>query len=347
VPVGYLRVNGKLVPDEARRGAVELFATLRATGVYGAGRIAQALNTPGYSLPNGQSFTETQVEEMDLCVAYAGHVQCCDRVVENAHEPLIDASLWARVQEVRAARGWRKSRQDQHYHVLTGLATCPACGAPIWTGYLGSGRQYRCKTLVRGGGGPIADLTCPGVYAYGDTVDELALAWCQTLAVTPNILERAWEKLSRGQHAVQPRRSVAEELRKLRQLFLDGTISVDEFRAREQALQSEQPVVAPRPSTVALDTVMPLFKNLSVLISESSPEHRQAIVRAFIAEAYVRKDRLVALRPTKTAAPLWEAAVDMWSLTLGCGDGPGGHSMCVGDQMLTLPAERNPVLLAA
>ena len=80
-------------------------------------------------------------------------------VVEDAHEAIIDKTLFEKVQTKLHDRRREKSGQSYRTHtrkngdgyLLSGLVICAQCGCKMHGGTIGDGHQYSCSTYARAG----------------------------------------------------------------------------------------------------------------------------------------------------------------------------------------------------
>jgi hypothetical protein len=334
VPCGYDRVDGFLVANE-RIAAARLAGELYRTGRYGAGYIAKALNDAGHTRPDGSSFKTTGVEELLKSPAYAGYVVCGDLVLPGKHEAVWSQAEWARIQEVAAARGHRRTNYNAPFHpLLAGLIVCGGCGAPMWHQPNGKFRYYRCSACINRIEGPVPGLRCEGTYVRAPNIEALVLAWIGGLALSPELMADARRLLNtRVERHVAPPIDVEAKLKRLARAYADGAYSDVEYETKRAALLAiqEPPPEVPRQDDDGR-ALLALIANLPTLLTETTNEHRQAILRELVTEVYGRKDALLALRPTRLAEALFQAAAERtdWQerakavLTDCTAGGPGG-----------------------
>ena len=109
MPVGYDRKDRLLVQND-RSSAVLRAGQLYATGQYSASQITDMLNQAGYINADGELFKVYAVEEMLKNPVYAGFVVLHGEVYAGKHQPIWDAALWARMQQVQVQRSRRRLR---------------------------------------------------------------------------------------------------------------------------------------------------------------------------------------------------------------------------------------------
>jgi site-specific DNA recombinase len=304
VPVGYDRVEGFLVPND-KIAAVKRAGELYRTGGIGAGAIARTLNQEGYTNNNGGAFKTTQVEEMLKCVAYAGFVQSGDVIKRGKHEAVWSESEWARIQEVAEQRSFRRATITPTAPLLAGLMVCGGCGAPMWYQPNGRFRYYRCSACINRVAGPIAGLRCTSTYARADAMESRITAWVGALS-SMSLMDDVKALLTLPVDK-PPQVDVEGMLKRLARAYADGAYTDAEYEQRRRALLAKvEPVKADPQEEDA--GILELVRDLPALFRETSPEHRQAILRELVSEVYGRKDALLAIRPTRLAETLFRAA---------------------------------------
>jgi hypothetical protein len=68
-----------------------------------------------------------------------------------------------------------------------------------------------------------------------------------------------------------------------------------------------QSAATPAPRAVSFDSIVPLLQDLPTLLMAAKSE-RRAIMSELVTQVYVKRNAVIAIRPTKIAAPLFEAA---------------------------------------
>jgi DNA invertase Pin-like site-specific DNA recombinase len=325
VPVGYDRRDGLLVQND-RSPAVLRAGQLYATGQYSAAQITDMLNQAGYVNADSEPFKVYAVEEMLKNPVYAGFVVLHKEVYPGRHQPIWDADLWSRMQQVQVQRSRRRLRPAlKHEPLLAGLIYCANCGAAMWHFPRDGWRSYRCCVTPSKRPGPIPDILCKDTWAHAEAVEATTLAWISALALTPDLLERARARLRQTRQATIP--NLDMELRKLKQAFLSERLSAAAYEQQRTALLTntvELPTQADNP-----DALVALLHDLPLLLSHTSNAERRTILQQLITEVYARQKAVIAFRPTRLAERLFQAAAETpaWHdvLTNSGDGGPGGH----------------------
>ena len=119
--------------DEERAQIIRWAFTTYATGEWSLHRLARGMAQLGFTLSTrmGKPPRELTVSSLQKILRnpyYCGIVTYCGVEYPGRHEPLIEATLWQRVQDVLTARR-NTSTRDVHTHYLKGLIKCGECGS--------------------------------------------------------------------------------------------------------------------------------------------------------------------------------------------------------------------------
>jgi hypothetical protein len=146
-------------------------------------RIADTLNDAGVPSPSGKRWGPSSIAAIVANEIYAGVVKLGDRRMENAHEPLISAAKWRKVQStVKQTRTGRLVAG-----IAGGLLRCGTCGLPLSTA--GTGRDgrvmYGCRRRSSG-------IKCPRpVYVTKSAADDFVESAIVTLVPRSSSSSRA------------------------------------------------------------------------------------------------------------------------------------------------------------
>jgi DNA invertase Pin-like site-specific DNA recombinase len=324
VPIGYDRKAGLLEQND-HSPAVLHAGQLYATGQYSAAQIADMLNLAGYVNADGEPFKVYAVEEMLKNPVYAGFVVLRGDIYPGKHQPIWDAALWSRMQQIQIQRSRRRLRPAvKHEPLLAGLIYCANCGAAMWHFPRDGWRSYRCCVTPSKRPGPIPDILCKDTWAHAEAVEATTLAWISALALTPDLLEHARARLQQTCQPTAPNLDI--ELRKLKQAFLAERLSAAAYEEQRTALMNSTGKLPPQ--TEDPDALVSLLRDLPTLLTHTTNIERRSILQQLITEVYARQKAVIAFRPTRLAERLFQAAAETpaWSEVLtNSGDGgPGG-----------------------
>ena len=137
------------VPDPERAGAVRRVFELMATGEYTLDTLRDELVRRGIHFRSSRpGWARSHLARLLHHPFYVGKIPWRGQVYQGKHEPLVDPSVWQRVQEVLGGRSRGRHRHRQEFTYGSGLIRCGECGHRI-TGELHKRRYryYRCAQV--------------------------------------------------------------------------------------------------------------------------------------------------------------------------------------------------------
>jgi len=110
LPFGYRYINGEIVPHDDSLKLVEGAFRLYGKG-WSIGTIAKSLNEHAET-PHGNKFSPQTVTKMLKNVFYRGDAKYSGETIKDHHEPLINRTLWYKVQrQLKAGFQGKRARQ--------------------------------------------------------------------------------------------------------------------------------------------------------------------------------------------------------------------------------------------
>ncbi len=246
-PFGYRWENRKLVPDAkeapVRQRLYELFVSHRRKKT-----VARLLNEAGYRTRNGSKFTDTTVDRLIRDPTAKGlrranytrslgdkkHwvVKPKDQWVWIDVNPIVSEELWDQcngILEERRKRGERPGRKP--LHLFTGLTWCE-CGQKM---YVPSTTPkyvcYRCRNKI-----PIVDLErvfheqLRGFFLSPEEIGRYLEESDKTIQEKGALLASLTEE----------RAGLKAEMDRLYRLYMDGGLTVEGFKSRNQPLEDRE-----------------------------------------------------------------------------------------------------------
>jgi hypothetical protein len=178
--------------------------------------------------------------------------------------------------------------------------------------------------------GPIDGLVCVGGITPTAPIEQVVIAMLGGLAGIPGLLADVNQAIGHSATQSPVRRGRTDlALAQLKKRFLDDKISSAEYEHQKRVLESEaqsEPIslLVPDPKIARR-----LLLNLPALIQAAAPEELRPVVQELITEVYVRKQDVIAIRPTVIGSDIFGAATVrgdewLWQLEHGavCPPGP-------------------------
>jgi hypothetical protein len=90
----------------------------------------------------------------------------------------------------------------------------------------------------------------------------------------------------------------------------DGVVSKATYERKRDNLRTllARSAAMPAPQAVGVETIVPLLRNLPILLMQAINRERRTVVRELVTQVYVQRSVVMAIRPTKIAAALFLAA---------------------------------------
>jgi DNA invertase Pin-like site-specific DNA recombinase len=143
-------IRGKLVPNEDSPQVLEAFERFAAGST--PGQVADYLNGAGVLTSRGNRWKIESVRSLLRNEIYTGVRSYGEVRIEGAHEPIVPAPLFRRVQRRLQPKAGPKTRTRGAGHVLgEGLVRCGRCGGGLTKG-LANGKYPTLRCLGRGSG---------------------------------------------------------------------------------------------------------------------------------------------------------------------------------------------------
>ncbi|AXI40709.1 recombinase family protein [Sulfitobacter sp. SK011] len=147
-PLGYLNQGGgnPKTPDPARAPLITDAFTLYGTGKFSIRGLCDEMDKRGLRSRAGKALTRTSMEQTLSNPFYCGivRVRKTGETFKGVHQPLIPASLFQRVQDLKSDKYHRKKLR--HFHTYRGLFVCAACSNKLIAERQKGHVYYRCHT---------------------------------------------------------------------------------------------------------------------------------------------------------------------------------------------------------
>lgn len=310
-PLGYLNAHDPftkknvIVPDEQNRPLIQALYERYATGNHSLLSVIQTVTDMGLAnnLPDGRTLNKTTVSKILQSPFYIGHFNWNKQTHKGTHEPLVDADLWQRVQDV--ARSKTATKGMVHNLIpftFKGIFTCGECDRCV-TAELKKGRYvyYRCtkyqtncsqrpvkeETILESVGEllrPLSELSENGV-AY------VTAALKQSLETKRGWHDRAYESLLADKTRLKKRLDRMYEDR------LDGKVTeafYDEKRREYETKIDELDAKIAKHDRADVDyydfglRILELAKNAQKLFEAATPSEKQELLRFLLSNSTLK-----------------------------------------------------------
>jgi site-specific DNA recombinase len=301
-----------LEPDPAEAPVVREVFERYAKRLEGTATLAAWLTERGYRTKHGKPFNAKAVLTVLRNRAYLGEVYYRGQHYPAPHQPLVDAALFERAQNILEARSGDYSlrRSNQSDYLLTGLVTCAYCGkryvGAAANSKAGRYRYYVCFTRQRYG-----SKHCPGDRLRADHLEDAIIAQLHKLLRDEPLLETAIRNAHAELETAKPKRvaeaaQVAAEITKTQaalsryfDAFEQGTLNAagcaqrtSELTTRLRGLEDRQAELtaneaSPGPQPLTSDDVAALAAQVGDAFATGSSHHKKALLQALISQIRV------------------------------------------------------------
>lgn len=278
LPAGYRRIkaiaeNGVVTTtievDPVTGPIIRTLFREYATGSYSFKSLAGWMNREGFIVPRsvdikpGKAFSpkwdSDKVRNVLGNRAYTGNLTRNDgKRFPAVFEPLVEATTWTEVERLRIVHCLpvRENRKVRTY-ALTGLLRCSRCGGTV-SGFVHGGWRktgphpyYQCYQRRQG-------LGCDQPYFRQSDVEASVVNLLRAMAVPDAVANAmdaavaAYAKDQRQESRAGRRKKVAEQLGRVKELYLDGDISPEEYKSRTAELKIERDQLETTPAVASI-----------------------------------------------------------------------------------------------
>ena len=244
-PIGYLndRATRTIYPDPERGPLVRKIFELQATGTYTCERLCETLTELGLTNRKGHKLARSHFHRLLRNPIYCGLMEYRGEVHEGQHVPLITKKLFDTVQEVMIRKSKPKTPTLKPF-VYRGVFRCGECGCFITTECQKGHHYLRCTKRVK--------KDCSQPYMKEEEVSKQIAEAIRLVALPADwadwmIAELEADQAKASQEAAKAEAQTTLELRqtdekvdRLTAAYLEGTITLPEYREMKNKLDCRQ-----------------------------------------------------------------------------------------------------------
>lgn len=383
-PYGYRLNNGVLVADEEERKVVKLIFQKFLYENMGYTAITSYLNRLGYTRPPAPnavkpSYGEWSADQIKRILSnplYTGKIAYGRRRTEKvagtdntyrlvkqdsyivskefSHEPFITEDEYERAQEIKAIRAKKGNHNigQANAHLLSGIARCPQCGAPMqigmtkWTNADGTERKtesYICSYAAKHRGttvcrrnGIVAEQLENEVMEFtkklvknpkfvqdlegkiGNAIDLTEIEQeIQGIQAQLKKLERSRENLERDIDNISDEDVYSSRRRQDMSRRLDG-IYTEIYQTEDELQSAKMKLETLRQENLNVQTIYSLLSSFDEIYDKMSREERRTMIKYMIADVQVftpneRKKKARSCKSITYRFPIEQAVLDDFS----------------------------------
>ncbi len=295
------------VPEEAA-AVNEAFVMRRSGASYG--QIAAWLNDQGFRTRKDRRFTGHAVKDMLGCRLYIGLVRCGDEEFAGKHAAIVPRELFDRVQSLKKPRGQARLVRGAR-GVAQSRIGCLRCGNALH-----SDRQHRTGLAMYRERHANDCVTNNHACMAGPVDDQLG-ALVRALSIPDDWRERmATLAVRRGSKRVDVA-ALEDRKRRIHQVHEnDGYADDATYRAKLADVEAQIRTAQPAPMIRTAECVA-LFKDLTALWGEATPEERSRLIAPLIERIYIDVEtrRIGAITPAEGFGTLLQDVLETsdWS----------------------------------
>jgi site-specific DNA recombinase len=225
-----------------------------------------------------------------------------------AHQPVLDAELFERTLQARAANrrapGPKSVTPGKRTHSLSGLGTCAHCGSRlhVMTDRHGKARIY-CYASRQG-------QRCGQRSVHLDLIEAQLAALLgtfhlpdETVAEVVRLYERANDQRD---DAERRRREIGSRIERIAEMYKWGDLTREAYRGERQRLEKELGTLrAVTSQAEVLVQASTLLKDLPAAWEAATPEQRNGLARLVFESIEIEDDRVIAVVPQPDFAPFF------------------------------------------
>ncbi|MEM8971721.1 MAG: recombinase family protein [Pseudomonadota bacterium] len=289
-PVGYLDQGaGKpKIPDPEKAPLIRRLFERYATGEASINSLQAEMLVEGLRNHYGRPVSTTGIETILNNSFYCGliHIKRTGQTYNGIHEPIISASLFKLVQDVKSGRHVGK-KVTRHNHTFRGMFRCTHCQTAAIAERQKGHVYYRCHTPG-----------CATKTVREELLDDGIAQALQRTSLSNSMVEKLGERLRQwlqqkseqpADDTVQMRINLVEaRLNKLTDALLDELIDQDVFNQKREALLLEQAnlkeekaerLVRPSLTVDRIDKFLELMESLYLTYLFADPAEKREIAQ--------------------------------------------------------------------
>lgn len=244
-PFGYMRKEGKLLPDPEKAPLVKDIFQWYLDG-YGCRQIAEMLNDMGIQSKYGNLMENRTVEYILCNPVYIGKLRWGGdgwfrrdfqkpsiEVYDGTQEPLIDLEIWnavqAKIRNVKERYGYKEKKTADHDYFLRGIIKCSDCGGTLTR----SSKGLQCNNYSRGSCSVshyISIEKAQNIVLEALKEDILSGTRTAEFTVRPRAVPSAKDP------AEQQIRQEERKLQRVREAYESGVDTLEEYRANKEKI---------------------------------------------------------------------------------------------------------------
>jgi site-specific DNA recombinase len=324
IPLGYRRADpeeeidgkkpkGAIIADELTAPLVREAFTRYSTGNYSLRDMAGWAARVGLRSTEGNLLDRLSIHKLLQNVAYVGQVTYHSRqgggvVAKGKHPPIVDAALFAQVQETLTGRRghWPPARPfGREPYPLSGVAICGYDAAPlVGVKSTNRGERYmRCSTAHRQG-----RHACRQPMVRAELLEDQVAAYVGGMRLSVEYLGEVVAELRSRRRPSEDKDEASRlkrELERWHRLFVLGEIDEARLKAETAPLKRALAEMERPQEVLDVERAVNLLRNMGRLWAESPRHLQREFTREVFGRIVVEGPQVTAITPKPAYAPLF------------------------------------------
>ncbi len=246
-PIGYRSKNAVLFPDPVFAPIVSKIFQLYSTGLYSIKDITRIVYEDGLRSKKGQKIRTSVIHRMLTNPEYTGMIRRKGNLYKGVHKPLVDPATFNRIQKLLNNKSTGK--EEKHTFLYRGYAYCNVCGCK----YTATVKKQKYHYYYCTNGKNVCNQHKK--YLNEDKIENLTRQLFEKITLNKRMADESfdlyaesvkndysYEKKIRdnleGEIAI-----VDTKLKKLLDIYLNGSISVTEYDMKRTELDNEKAIL--------------------------------------------------------------------------------------------------------
>jgi DNA invertase Pin-like site-specific DNA recombinase len=291
-PYGFGKCDKRLVPVEPDSSIVRRIFQETADGQTQRAIVGR-LNAEKVKRPNGAPWTPSNIHKILNNVAYIGKVEAGGEVYEGEHEAIIDSETWEAVRKLKdankAAAGGGRGRLPHLHLFVRGHLRCALCDAAMLprTNARNGYTYYQCATRKDSGIAACGMENVPRLPVDQAVFNYFARVGIDLEATRAKLLESVNAKQLVTKQllkvAVQAGKDATAAVDRVREDYMAGSLSVEEWKELRGELNAKQEQAQERVSALEDQAAAAAGEGAQIRNAEDLALARLAEVRAAVA----------------------------------------------------------------
>ncbi|MGX7394039.1 recombinase family protein [Carnobacterium mobile] len=312
-PFGYTYADGNYIVDDFKALIIKKIYKEYLSGT-SITKLRDKLNEEGH-IGKDIKWSYRAVRLILDNPVYAGYINFKEEVYKGNHKPIVSKETFDKVQlelDIRQKQAYANNnnpRPFQGKYMLSGLARCGYCGAPLES-TLGNIRKdgtrlkkYQCmnRTVKLRTTNYNNNKKCVSGFYHMNVLEEYVVDEISKLQMNPKTAFEQTETKSEDHTEIYEQRiiSIDKKINKLSDLYMNDLISLEDMQLKAKSLKDERSNLIDKIyrsennlKNIKKEKAQTYLDNLEKNINEETYENKKKIINILIEKVYVKADEI-------------------------------------------------------